>query len=278
MSEARKGEKNPMYGKDGPFKGKTHFDVTKAKISEAKSGANHHLFGKTHSEEVKNKMSLAHTGEKHHFFGKTHSEETKQKMSMGHSGENHYLFGKSQSEETKLKISMKIGSPVEVYDLETNTKINYITVKKAAESLSCSVVTIRTYIKSQKPYKGRYIIQRTSDRDESGEQECREPYVTPVNRGPSELAGSPLNRGIGEVKGNIRFNLEIMKYSRAALSKVKAILLEVYLIGAYLIGPSLARDRASKCELGLDNWVLTKGHFNRGVNYTLNLGKRLPAK
>jgi hypothetical protein len=31
-----------------------------------------------------------------------------------------------------------------------------------------------------------------------------------------------------------------------------------------------------RSELGLDNWVLTKGHFNRGVNYTLNLGKRLP--
>lgn len=139
MSEARKGEKNPMYGKAGAFKGKTHSDETKAKISEAISGANHPLFGKTHSEEAKNKMSLAHTGEKHHFFGKTHSEETKQKMSMAHSGENHYLFGKSHSEETKLKISLKIGSPVEVHDIETNTKINYITVKKAAEGLSCSV-------------------------------------------------------------------------------------------------------------------------------------------
>lgn len=103
------------------------------------SGANHPLFGKTHSEEAKNKMSLAHTGEKHPFFGKTHSEETRQKMSMAHSGENHYLFGKSRSEETKLKISLTSGSPVEVQDIETNTKINYITVKKAAEGLSCSV-------------------------------------------------------------------------------------------------------------------------------------------
>lgn len=56
-----------------------------------------------------------------------------------YSGENHYLFGKSRSEETKLKISLTSGSPVEVQDIETNTKINYITVKKAAEGLSCSV-------------------------------------------------------------------------------------------------------------------------------------------
>lgn len=41
-------------------------------------------------------------------------------------------------------------------------------------------------------------------------------------------------------------NLEITKYSRAALSMVKATLPEVYLIGASLIGPSLARNRTSK--------------------------------
>jgi hypothetical protein len=55
------------------------------------------------------------------------------------------------------------------------------------------------------------------------------------------------------LKGNIRINLEILKYSRAALSKVKAILLEVYLIGASLIGLSLARDGTNKFELGLVN-------------------------
>lgn len=57
---------------------------------------------------------------------------------------------------------------------------------------------------------------------------------------------------------------------------VKAILLEVYLIGAYFIGPSLARYWTSMHELGLGNWILAKGHFNRGVMYILNLGKGLP--
>jgi hypothetical protein len=57
---------------------------------------------------------------------------------------------------------------------------------------------------------------------------------------------------------------------------VKAILLKVYLIGAYFIGPSLARYWTSIHELESGNWILAKGHFNRGVMYILNLGKGLP--
>jgi len=75
--------------------------------------------------------------------------------------------------------------------------------------------------------------------------------------------------------GHKLINLGII-YVRAALSKVKAILPEVYLIGALFIGPSLARDRTRQSELGPDNWGLTKGHFCRGIKYTLNLGKGLP--
>lgn len=78
------------------------------------------------------------------------------------------------------------------------------------------------------------------------------------------------------LKGVFRFNLDNLNYLRAALSKVKVILLEVYLKDAYFIGPSLAWDWTRKIELGLDNWILTKGHFYRGVNYTLNLGNGLP--
>lgn len=94
----------------------------------------------------------------------------------------------------------------------------------------------------------------------------------------SKLGGgeSPKLNTASLLEGVIRINLVILIYPRAALSKVKAILLEVYLIGAYLIGPSLARDWTSINELGLVNWILAKGHFNRGVIYTHNLGKGLP--
>lgn len=77
-------------------------------------------------------------------------------------------------------------------------------------------------------------------------------------------------------KGVFRTNLDVLNYLRAALSKVKAILLEAYLIGAYFVGPSLARDRTSNTEFELDNRIQTKGQVNQGVNYTHNLRKGLP--
>jgi hypothetical protein len=89
---------------------------------------------------------------------------------------------------------------------------------------------------------------------------------------------SPELNTASSLEGVLRINLVILLYPRAALSMVKAILLEVYLIGAYFIGPSLARYWTSMHELGLGNWILAKGHFNRGVMYILNLGKGLPAK
>jgi hypothetical protein len=81
---------------------------------------------------------------------------------------------------------------------------------------------------------------------------------------------------IREGKGNIRINLNILKYFQAALSMVKAILLEVYLIGAFLSGLVLLGMGLEKHELELDNWILAKGHFYQGVIFTHNSGKGLP--
>lgn len=78
------------------------------------------------------------------------------------------------------------------------------------------------------------------------------------------------------LEGVFMTNLGVLNYLRAALSKVKVILLEVYLKDAHFIGPSLAKDRTRQNELGLDNWILTKGHFYRGVKYTHNLRNGLP--
>ena len=79
-------------------------------------------------------------------------------------------------------------------------------------------------------------------------------------------------------KGGKVINLDITIDPQVALPMVKVTLLKVYLIGAYIIGPNLARDRVSILELVLDNWVLAKGLYSRGINYALNLGKGLPAK
>ena len=79
-------------------KGKHHSLETKKKMSEAKKGEKHPLYGKQLSEETKQKMSKSHKG-------KTSSEETKQKLSKSISGEKHPLYGKHHSDETKRKMS-----------------------------------------------------------------------------------------------------------------------------------------------------------------------------
>lgn len=62
-------------------KGRPKSAETKAKLSEANSGANHYLFGKHHSVTTKAKLSEALKGANHPMFGKHHSEEARAKMS-----------------------------------------------------------------------------------------------------------------------------------------------------------------------------------------------------
>ena len=75
MSEARKGEKSPNYGK-------TFSEETRRKLSDAQKG-------RTHSEETKIKMSETRKG-------KTFSEEHRRKLSEAN---------KNPSEETRRKLS-----------------------------------------------------------------------------------------------------------------------------------------------------------------------------
>ena len=79
-----KGESNPMYGKQGYWKGKT--GPNKGKLA----GENNPMYGKHHTLLSIQKMSEAKKG-------KHHSAESKKKMSDAHKG-------KKCSEETKKKI------------------------------------------------------------------------------------------------------------------------------------------------------------------------------
>jgi endogenous inhibitor of DNA gyrase (YacG/DUF329 family) len=108
ISDANKGENNPMYGKH-------HSEETKKKISEANKGK--HLSeetkkklsdvhkGKHHSEKTKKKISDAKKGENNPNYGKYLSEETKKKISEAMKGGNNPNYGKHRSEETRKKIS-----------------------------------------------------------------------------------------------------------------------------------------------------------------------------
>ena len=76
------------------------------KLSNAHKGEKNPMFGKPRSEESKRKMSISHKGEKNPNFGKPLSEETKRKLSIAFTGEKNPMFGKPRSEETKRKISI----------------------------------------------------------------------------------------------------------------------------------------------------------------------------
>ena len=77
MSEAQKGDKNPMFGKNMSAE-------TRKKMSDAHKG---HLV----SEETKNRMSDAKKGEKCYMYGKPKSAETRQKMSESRKGQHWHL-------------------------------------------------------------------------------------------------------------------------------------------------------------------------------------------
>ena len=93
ISESKKGEKHPNYGKTLP-------EETKQKMSETKKGENNPNYGNTLSEEHRQKISKAITGQKR-------SEETCRRMSEAL--KRFYLSEKS--EETCRKISEAIRSP-----------------------------------------------------------------------------------------------------------------------------------------------------------------------
>ena len=89
MSESKKGENNPMYGK---CLTKEH----KRKLRESRKGVKltkEHIEqlikskkGKPLSQEHRDKISKANTGENNGFYGKHHTEETRQKMSEAKKG------------------------------------------------------------------------------------------------------------------------------------------------------------------------------------------------
>jgi len=90
----KKGTKNPNMarkGKKNPFYGKSHSDETKRKISEAGKG-------RKMSEKTKEKMREVFRGNKSYMFGKPKSQEIRKKLSEANKGRH-------PSEETRRKMS-----------------------------------------------------------------------------------------------------------------------------------------------------------------------------
>jgi len=115
MSEAKKGKRNPNYGK--------HLSAqTKQKLSLAMSGEQSFFYGKHLSPEhrakigkrnegkhpskrARRRMSESRRGEQNHFYGKHHNSESRKKISEALKG-NQNSRGRILSQETRRKMSI----------------------------------------------------------------------------------------------------------------------------------------------------------------------------
>ncbi len=139
-------------------------------MSEVKKGENHPSFGKTYSEETKAKMSEAHKGKKiseetkykisEAQKGKTHSDETRVKISLAKKGNT--KKGNTLSAETLAKLSQAKGSAVKVLDQKTNVSTNYTSIRKAAEALGETHKALSYHFEKTNSFifKGRYQIEK----------------------------------------------------------------------------------------------------------------------
>ena len=71
---------NFTIGGDGAT-GYIHTEEARKKMSEAKKGENNPMYGKHHTEEARKKISEANKGENNPMYGKHLSEEARKKMS-----------------------------------------------------------------------------------------------------------------------------------------------------------------------------------------------------
>ena len=117
ISESKKGEKNPMYGKH-------HSDEAKQKVSESRKGEKHHLFGKHLPEETRRKISASLNGRKH-------TEEELRKMSESLKGK---YMGKESFHSKKVAqydLQMNLIRIWDsVRDIERETGINHANISR----------------------------------------------------------------------------------------------------------------------------------------------------
>jgi len=108
------------------------------------------MTGRNHSELTKIKMSAGQTGEGNSFYGKIHNEETLKKMSEARKG------------RLRTEGSGRPSQKIEVFDLTTDIKTTYDSIRDAARALGIRPSGISLYFANnqQNPYKGRYIFKK----------------------------------------------------------------------------------------------------------------------
>lgn len=93
------------------YAGKTKEEITetKRKMSEAKKGENNPNYGKKFSEETKRKLSEIRKGENNPYYGKKHSEETKGKISEAMIGSLIVQVDKLTNKVVNVKYNFEFG-------------------------------------------------------------------------------------------------------------------------------------------------------------------------
>lgn len=120
-------------GGDG-LSGFKHFKESKRKISEALKGENNPMYGKTLSEEARKKMSESRKGENNPMYGKRHSEETRKKMSESRSkAQNTTGFYRASKQKNDCKQGFTWC--YRYFDNNKNKSISSIDLKKLEEKV-----------------------------------------------------------------------------------------------------------------------------------------------
>jgi group I intron endonuclease len=135
-----------------PMSGRKHSDNSKQIMSDAKKGENNPNFGKTinHSNETKQIMSDVKKKEKNPMFGQNHTEETKTKMSDAKKGK--------PRPEGSGKASQVI--EVTDITNNTTIFYDSICEAARALNCNESSIRSNIKSNSNKPYKGRYTLKK----------------------------------------------------------------------------------------------------------------------
>lgn len=163
LSEARKGAKNPMYGKNLS-------EEHKKKIG--RKGKLNKNYGKKLSEQHRRNIGLAQKGKKYApgrvaaMKGRKHSEETKRKMSVAQKGRKHTPM----SNATKRKLSSALKGRSSAFKGKRHTTESRRKMSQAAKGKKRAPFSIETKRKMSEARKGIKHSEETKSRQSTAKK------------------------------------------------------------------------------------------------------------
>jgi len=129
-------------------------EETKKKMSDSRKKEKHPIFGKQRSKEHSQKISLALKGKTTWMKGKKHSEKSKEKMSQSHKGQI-----PSNTIRKKLSDARKISViPFKIKILCLTNGITYDSQSDAARELNLNVGNVNSVLKGRYEHTAGYVF------------------------------------------------------------------------------------------------------------------------